>query len=330
MTRDRQVLIPPHVAQGDLRGAGSGLPVRQTHGEAMGTTWRLRFQAESSVSTDTVHRAVDSAIALVVREMSHWDPASHLGRFNRAAPGTWQQLPENFFHVLQRAVEIADRSEGGYDPTLGRLVDLHGFGPPGPVGSPPDQEEIHDARRTSGFRRLVLDPPSRSALQPGGVQLDLSSIAKGHAVDLASRALLDHGVSDFVLEIGGEVRGHGCKPDGQPWWVEIETPPDLPETIIALCGLSLATSGITYRKSGNASHLIDPATGAPTINAVLSVSVVAPACIEADAWATALHLAGSERGPALAEKHGLAALFIIRTADGHRQVLSPACQSLLD
>nr|WP_246418112.1 FAD:protein FMN transferase [Haloferula luteola] len=302
----------------------------------MGTNWKLRFQAEARVSLSAVRTTVEAAIHQVVETMSHWDPDSALSRFNRAPAATWHALPEGFFHVLQRAVEIADLSDGAFDPTLGRLVDLHGFGPSGPVETLPHPTHHARAKAEAGYQRLFLDPPSRSVLQPGGCQLDLSSIAKGYAVDLASQALLHSGIHDFALEIGGELRGHGCKPDGQPWWIGLEAPDELPSSLFALCGLSIATSGDTYlrrplhrEKDATVCHLIDPGTGKPTCHPILSVTVAASLCMEADAWATALYVAGPKNGPALAEKHQLAALFFLRSEHGYRQWLSPQMKDFL-
>ncbi len=327
----REVLIPSRVAPSALRGASSGLAVRTATGESMGTTWKLRYQLPRDGDPGTIRLLVENALALVVGQMSHWDENSELSRFNRAAAGSWHELSPEFFEVLDRAVAIARDSGGACDPTLGRLVDLHGFGPV-EADSLPHPADLDEARSRSGWTRLRLDLDH--ALQPGGCQLDLSSIAKGYAVDLASRALLAFGLRDFLFELGGELRSHGCKPDGQPWWASIDTPPDLPETVVALCDLSLATSGAAMRRritgDGETNHLIDPATGSPTTHAVESVSVISADCIDADAWATALHVAGPDRGPALAESRGLAALFILRTPDGHHRIATSALQRMLD
>lgn len=326
----RRVLIPSRLQPAALRGAGSGRPIGRCSGEAMGTGWTLHFQLDPEIPEDAVATAVDDAFALVVAQMSHWDPDSELGRFNRADAGGRQRISPEFRHVLERAIGIAEQSGGACDPTLGELVDLHGFGPATPDAALPDDDTLDQVHAHSGWRRIELD--SDLLRQPGGLRLDLSSIAKGYAVDLAARALESLGLRDFLLELGGELVGRGCKPDGQPWWVTLDTPTGLPETLVALCGLALATSGDTVRRrridGREFGHLLDPATGRPTAAKLSAVSVIAEHCIDADAWATALFVAGPERGPQLAEDHDLAALFTLRGAIAPRQLLSPAALAM--
>ncbi len=334
MSRVRQALIPSHFTPSALRGANSGLAVSSLTGEAMGTSWKLVFQEPPSNGSGDIRRVVERAFGLVICQMSHWDPDSELCQFNRAPAKSWHPLSPEFFEVLSCAIEIARASGGACDPTLGEIVDLHGFGPLPPTNQAPTEEQLSAARNRAGWTRLRLDHGNRSAFQPGGCRLDLSSIAKGYAVDLAARGLLDHGLLDFTLELGGEVRGHGCKPDGQPWWIAIDSPSDIPETVVALCEISLATSGDSMRRrvvgEREISHLVDPTTGHPSATSITSVSVVALSCMEADAWATALMVAGPELGLQLAESRNLAAIFTCRTSHGHHQRFSSEAQRMLD
>ncbi len=181
------------------------------------------------------------------------------------------------------------------------------------------------ARNVCGWRRLQLDPLRKRALQPGGASIDFSGIAKGYAVDRVAAVLHEHGIADFLVEVGGELRGAGIKPDGDPWWVAVERPPagagtpasaDDIETLVALHGLSIATSG-DYRRAFDAegvrySHTIDPATGYPVAHGVAAVTVVHADCMAADAYATALFVLGPERGFNFARQRGIAALFVVR------------------
>lgn len=270
----------------------------------MGTLWSARLQLPRGHPLRRVENAVTACFQEVIRQMSHWDPESELGRFNSSPAGSWHRLSPEFFTVLSRALEIARLTDGALDPTLGEIVDLHGHGPSRAC----DLTRLPEARQLAGWRRLELDASSGSAFQPGGLRLDLSSIAKGFAVDFAADRLLELGVRHFLLEIGGELRGHGCKPDGEPWWAAIErASPDFPETIAALCSHSLATSGTRFRD-----HLIDPQTALPAAGGLVSVSVLAPLCMDADAWATALFILGSDNGMEMADRHGLAAMFVVR------------------
>ncbi len=121
-------------------------------------------------------------------------------------------------------------------------MDLWGFGPPGPVDAVPDASILDAARSHAGWQRLALDPSDQSALQPGGLALDLSAIAKGYAVDRISDLLADFGYAHHLVEIGGELRGRGVKPDHRPWWVGLEPAGSAAEIVVALTDLAVASS----------------------------------------------------------------------------------------
>jgi len=294
-------------------------------GEAMGTTWRVL--AVSACPTASLRAAVEGALAGVVAEMSHWDRASHLSRFNAAPVCTPVAIPPDFATVMRAALDVAAASDGAFDPAAGRLVDLWGFGPPGPVAAPPSAGSIAAFLPSRGDVVLEGDILTRHT----DVTLDLSGIAKGFAVDAAWRALAALDVADALVEVGGELRGEGIRPDAQPWWVDLETPPGHPASPlrVALHGLSVATSGDYVRGFEHGgrrySHTLDPRTGRPVDNGVIAVSVLAPDAMTADAWATALHVLGPG-GLALADRHGLAVRMLTR--DGEH--LSPALTAMLD
>jgi thiamine biosynthesis lipoprotein len=185
------------------------------------------------------------------------------------------------------------------------------------------------------WRGVTLDLSNMRAFQPGGVALDLSSIAKGYAVDLCAERLRALGVPSFLIEIGGEFVGRGVKPDAQPWWVELELsdlPPALDEpakTDVALVNLAVATSGDFVRRRDGVSHLIDGRTRAQATGDLSGVAVIAASAMEADGWATALFALGPEHGMAMAETQGLAALFSLRTREGARMAFSAGAQAML-
>jgi len=279
---------------------------------------------------------VEAALAEVIEDLSAWNPHSHLSRFNRAAAGAALPLPPHLFEVLQLALRTAADSDGAYDPTIGALTDLWGFGPgPGRL-SPPSDAEIAGALDRGGWRKLAIEPAHRVVRQPGGLVLDVSSLGKGYAVDLVSERLAAAGARHTLVEIGGELRGAGVKPDGQPWWVVVELPPgaDTAPMTAALHGLCVATSGDYRRMFEHAgrrySHTLDPRTGRPVAHHLASVTVFHDSAMAADAHATAAMVLGPAEGPAYAERHSLAALFVIREGRGWREHLSPALTFLLD
>jgi thiamine biosynthesis lipoprotein len=242
-------------------------------------------------------------------------------------------LPDGFRRVLGYALSLAALTDGAFDPTIGASAELWGFGPSARPSILPPCGAVKAARARCGFRRLRLE--NGRILQPGGLALDLSGIAKGFAVDLVFQGLTEIGCRDLLVEVGGELRGRGTKPDGSPWWVELERPPGaeaLPETIVALHGLAAATSGDYrrgYQLGGETfSHTIDPRSGAPVRTGLSSVSVLAPSCMEADALATALTVLGPAEGMRFARHAALAARFITRRAEGFAEHASTALDAM--
>lgn len=329
----RHVLLP-HALTAASASIGDVVTLQ---GETMGTSWSLRYVSPTDISRDHVQPLVQARLGALVGEMSTWDSGSDLCRYNAAAAGTWCALPQDFFTVLSAALALAAQTEGAYDPTAGELVNLWGFGPQGSVAAPPSSTALAEVRARTGWQRVRLDASTWSALQPGGVQLDLSAIAKGFAVDAVSDALNTLGIAHHLVEIGGELRGQGLKPDGQPWWVQLEVPSatglPLPEMVVALHGLGLATSG-DYRQGfthqgQHYSHTLDPRSGAPVQHDLAAVSVLHSEAMQADALATALMVLGLPAGLAYAERRGIAARFVQRTRSGLEQYWSSELKSLM-
>jgi thiamine biosynthesis lipoprotein len=321
---EARLLIPTVMKPSHIRASRIDAPVRRLSGATMGTGWSLSFAAPDDVTNTAVVSALEETFALVIRQMSNWEPDSDLSRFNREEG--WHDLKQDFFSVLSRALEIARLTNGAYDPTLGARMDMLGFGPP-VQGSQPS--------RKHSWREIQLAPASRRAQQPGGAALDLSSIAKGHAVDLCATRLRALGIPSFLMEIGGEFVGEGVKPDAQPWWVQLElsdmspAPGEPPQTDVALVNLAIATSGDFIRRRDGVSHLLDGRTGEPVRGDLSGVSVMHASAMEADGWATALFALGAEQGVAMADQHALAAVFAIRTPEGARSRFSAKAKEML-
>lgn len=294
------------------------------NGPTMGTTWSVRAVALEASPPDGLRNAVEVELAQIIAEMSHWESTSSLSWFNAAPAGSWFDLPPAFAAVMDEALRWAEASDGAVDPTLGALVDLWGFGPPGPRLSEPSDAEIAEARTVCGWSRLERDGPRLR--QPGGLRLDLSGVAKGHAVDRVSERLTQLGVADHLVEIGGELKGQGLAPDGMPWWVELEpvSGASAPRTLVGLHRLAVATSG-----DARWAHTLDGRTGRPVANGVASVSVVHPCCMTADAVATALTVLGAQDGLALAERHDIAAMIVVREGEQVVEHTSSAFADLL-
>jgi len=336
----RRILLPRFIDESPPLTDGV---VRHFGGTGMGTSWSVQLVAPADNPGDDFQIGLQLQLDDVVAQMSHWEADSDLSRFNRAPAGSWHLLPQAFFDVLAFALKVSGESRGAYDPCAGALVNLWGFGPHGRFGAddfvPPSDAQIGDALRERAARHIQLDRDKSSALQPGGVQLDFSAVAKGYAVDRLSYYLWSKGIRHYLVEVGGELRGLGFKPDGQPWWVRLEDAADdegasVPdEMVLALHGLAVATSG-DYRRyfvrdGQRYSHTIDPRKGTPIDNSVASVTVLHPLCMAADAWSTALTVLGPDDGLALAEAQKLAARFVVREYGVCREYMSAPFREML-
>jgi thiamine biosynthesis lipoprotein len=328
----QRVLVPLDI---DPTPPRFGSVVREAAGVSMGTSWSAKAVVDAPLPD------LQAELDKVVAQMSHWEADSDLGRFNRAPAGTWHTLPAEFAIVIEYALQVSAESGGAYDPCAGALVNLWGFGPERRFDQAGFAAPAHEAIAAVLHARHAVqyDGATRRLFQPGDVQLDLSSVAKGFAVDQLARCLRMQGVRHFLVEVGGELRGAGVKPDGQPWWVALEGVPglqpaqDAGATIAALHGLSLATSG-DYRRyfsyeSRRASHTLDPRTGYPINNDVASVTVLHPSCMAADALSTAITVLGATDGLAFAEARRLAARLLLRRPGALAEVTTTAYRALL-
>ena len=289
----------------------------------MGTVWHLALAGGPADPRAIVERVVADVIA----ESSLWVVDSEISRFNAAAPGHPIALSPGFAQVIAAALAVAADSDGAFDPALGEHAALWGFGP---AGEQPLPQSPPPAGR---WRELALRDSAMA--RPDGVQLDLNGVAKGQAVDRVAAALREAGCRHFLLGIGGEYRGEGVRPDGQPWWVEVETPPGaaLPALRVALAGRSIATSG-DYRRAflhggQRFSHSIDPQTRRPIAEGVATVAVLGESCMLADAQATAITVLGPDRGMRWAAARGLAVQMLLRDGATFREKLSPALAAML-
>ncbi|MFT4255495.1 MAG: FAD:protein FMN transferase [Pseudoxanthomonas sp.] len=312
-------------------------------GETMGTSWSVKLAVSPKADLHALHAGIRSKLDLVVRQMSTWETDSDISAYNRAAAGAWQMLPEEFFAVLSCALQIARDSDGAFDPSIGPLVALWGFGAHAQPRRAPGADTLDALRARIGWQRIELHGDTRHVLQPGGMQLDLSAIAKGYAVDLVATHLRDSRIESALVEVGGELFGYGRKPDGTPWRVLVETAPEEDDElseprVLDLDGMAIATSGDRWHRydaldeNGGAirhSHSIDPRSGVPVAHAPAAVTVVASDAMHADAWATALTVMGARAGFDFAQARGLAARFVARDGDGLHETLTDAFKTHL-
>lgn len=289
------------------------------NGPTMGTRWSALFFTKSSLNVAPIQDALQNAVTAVDRQMSTWTPDSDLMRLNRAPVGEWVTVPQDLAYVLTLGIQICRASGGAFDMGMGDAVRAWGFGP-----DPADLQGIRAAMTAARHRaHEVLELDGQRVRKTAPVALDLNGIAKGYGVDRLAEVLQAHGINAGLVGIDGELRSVGLRPDGEAWTIAIEAPDTqrrAPLSVLALQDVAVATSG-DYRHWVNVqgrrlSHTMDPAKGAPLQSSPASVTVIAPTCAEADAWATALMVVGSQEGDDFAQRNGLQALFVLRDDAG--------------
>lgn len=307
--------MPKTCSDGAPRQAGRAT----LHGPTMGTRWSATLDADATLDLQALQRDLADAVQQVDAQMSPWKPDSDLMRLNRAAVDAWVALPAEMLQVLQAALQIERLSAGAFDIGVGALVDAWGFGA---ARDAPDAAAIRAARaaqRPATHASLELDSTAGRARKHAPLQIDLCGIAKGYAVDRMAEVLRRHGLRHALAALDGELRAVGAQAGDEPWAVALERPEPSRRAVhgvIELQDLAVATSG-DYRhfvRVGDLqlAHTIDARRGAPMNNAVASVSVLATSCMHADAWATALLVAGPGEGLVLAQRQGLEALWLLR------------------
>ena len=311
-------------------------------GETMGTVFHIRLirPGLAAQALDRLVLAIEDALVEVNRQMSPYQPDSEISRFNRADAGEAVPISPAFARVIAVSLDLSRASGGAFDPTVAPLVNLWGFGTSGRREQPPDAAEVSNAFARVGWRHVEAAGPQALRKARAGVELDLSAVAKGYGVDAAADTLTAAGVTNFFVEVGGEVRASGFNAAGRPWRIGIDRPrrdalpgDDL-EGVLHLTRGAVATSG-DYRNflegpEGRAyAHIFDPRAGRPIESPPTSVSVLAPDCLLADGLATTLFVMGPEDGLAWLPRHypQAEALFVVRQPDGFfREYATPGFQ----
>lgn len=308
-------------------------------GATMGTTWHATaiVPGDSALDAQSLQAGIEAQLEAVNASMSTYRPDSEISRFNAAPVDEWFQVSADFYMVLSTALAVGWQSDGAYDVTVGPLVNLWGFGPDGSIEAAPEEAQIAATMARVGQDKLRVDGETLKILKQSGMYLDFSSIAKGFAVDQVARWLVGEGIDSFLVEVGGEMRVAGLSARGDAWRVGIEAPETgrfaLARTL-RLGNAAVATSG-DYRNYFEVdgvrfSHTIDPRNGRPVAHELVSVTVVHPSSMLADAWATALTVLGAEQAWAVAEAQGLAVYFIERDGEAFRSRYTAALEPYLE
>lgn len=309
----------------------------------MGTAYQVKVVRESlsEARREVIHAAIAAELDLTNSLMSTYVEDSELMRFNRGPAEEPFGLSEPTRAVFSLALQTSRRTGGAFDVTIGPLVNAWGFGPGSQIRDDGagriSEEELAAIAERVGYELLTLDEEAGTLTKSrADLFCDLSAIAKGYGVDRVAEALLGLGESDFMVEVGGEVRTAGRNAEGQPWQIGIERPELARGTVhrvVPLLALSLATSGDyrNYREVDGVrvAHIFDPRTKRPITHRLASVSVVDERCATADALATALFVFGEKVGYNWAVGEGVAAVFLVRDGVGFREIVTPAFEALL-
>ncbi|MEP0712986.1 FAD:protein FMN transferase [Algoriphagus sp.] len=269
-------------------------------GKTMGTTYNLTYLDEQSRDLQT---SVDSLLEVFNQSLSTYIPDSELSRFNQSDTIDFD-LPY-LLPVLEASKTVFEKTNGAFDPTVGPLVNIWGFGPGGPELK--DSVDIRNVLNSVGFTKIDYDQKQLRKKVPG-VYLDFSAIAKGYGSDVVADFLESKGIANYLVEIGGELVANGTNEKGELWKVGVNRPEESANatdliSIIALQDRGMATSGnyrnYYVRDSVKISHTINPATGYPVNHNLLSATVLAKDCMSADAYATAMMVMGTDKAIAL-------------------------------
>ena len=307
-------------------------------GPTMGTRFSVVVVTASPFDQERLQTQIYATLEDIDRQMSTYRPDSELAKFNRSSLTEWMPVSAALCTAVDHALELGAATAGAFDVTVGPLVNLWGFGPDGPRNEPPAAADIAAAQSTTGRDNLQTDcelPAIRK--HHADLQVDLSGYAKGLAADDIAALLDDNGISNYLVEIGGDLRARGHNASEAKWRVAIEKPDpphDVVEKIIHISDLSVATSG-DYRnffefEGERFSHTIDPRSGRPVAHALASVTVLGDGAAYADAMATALMVLGPDAGLAFAERGGIAACFLLRNGDDITEQMSTRFKDLVD
>lgn len=294
-------------------------PLVELHGQTFGTiAYTIKYKDEEQRDFKA---SIDSLLDIFNNAVSHYRPNSEISKFNKDSTVEFE-LPY-LYPVLETSMEIYKTSNGAFNPAVMPLVNAWGFGPD--KSMEPDSALIDSLREFTQFDLVKFDS-THAWKEDKRVQLDFSAVAKGQGVDLVMNFLVSKGIENVFVEIGGEVNARGTNSHAEPWVVGILDPASdvMNQSYIAtvdLENMSVATSANNFnyviRDGVRYTHTIDPATGYPAHNPILSASVFAKDCMTADAYATAFMVMGHEKAQKIVEGHPeLEAFLIYSTVDG--------------
>ncbi|MEW7859900.1 FAD:protein FMN transferase [Pseudomonas chlororaphis] len=305
-----------------LAGCGRGDSLESFGGPTMGSTYSIKYVRRAGLAAPSeVQAQVERILAQIDRQMSTYRNDSDIERFNDLPANSCQAMPAAVLRLIEVGQQLSRDSQGAFDLTVEPLLNLWGFGPQGRGEAVPSDTALAQVRQRVGYTHLRIE--GDQLCKDAAVEVDFNSIAAGHAVDRIAARLAEMGIDSYLVEATGELKAVGRKPDGSAWRIALEEPRDdrqLAERVIAVDGYGVSTSGdyrnYFQRDGQRYSHAFDARTGRPVEHGLASVTVIHPAAVMADGLSTLLLILGPERGWDYAEKHDIAAFFVIRADTG--------------
>lgn len=314
-------------------------PYQEISGRTFGTYYNIKIKTEhkNRLLTNRIKEELDK----INSEMSVFEPGSEINTINETGAHQAINLSDNMAKLMRSADEIYRLTDGNFDPTVGQLVDLWGFGA-GQHSDIPTDQQIKDTLKSTGFNKLSF-ANNYKIMQKSNADtlINLSAIAKGHAVDRVSAILKNAGYKDYIVDIGGEIYASGAREEGVNGWnigiaaPNLDNAPEENAAVIRLHNMAVATSGdyrnYYYKNNKRYSHTISPQTGYPVEHNLASATVFDSNCMRADALATALMAMGEEKGLKFANKNKIPVIFFTRNEYNETKMISSnEAQKLLD
>lgn len=297
------------------------IPYQTDNGLIFGTVYKVTYQCEKNLKAE-----IEAELKRFDGSLSPFNDTATITRINRNE----DIVPDTFFtNVFRRSMEISQETDGAFDITVAPLVNAWGFG--FKKGAFPDSAMVDSLLAFTGYRKVTLSAEGKVVKEDPRIMLSCSAIAKGYAVDIIAQLLKKKGVSNFMVDIGGEVVVHGQNPQKGLWRIGLNKPVDDSlsvnqelQAVLQVTDLGMATSGnyrnYYYKDGKKYAHTIDPRTGYPVQHSILSATVIAHDCMSADAYATAFMVMGLEEAKRVANAHpDIDACFIYTDEEGKLQ-----------
>lgn len=292
--------------------------VQKLEGYAQGTSYHISYWSEAPVDHKALKAGIDRELARIDQVLSNYRSDSVIETFNRSESIDSQDVGNEIISLVQVAQRVHQASQGCYDLTIKPLFELWGF--KADTLNIPNAAAIQTSLQKTGMGKLEVIDENHLSKKQSDLQIDVSSIAQGYTVEQISRLMEQQQITNYLVEIGGELKTNGHKPDAGAWRIAVERPLPGEQTMHKVITtpkdspLAIMTSG-TYRHYFDAngqrySHILDARTGKPVTHALVSVTVLHENPVIADAWSTALLCLGQQDGLKAANSENLAALFI--------------------